>query len=94
MKTLGSFIDKKTLSRRKIIDEKSVFYIFGLIIKEEFGKQGAKNIIPTLFRDKKIVIKVVGSNWASEILLQKSYILKKLNNELGAEEVFDLVVSD
>ena len=94
MKTLGSFIDKKTLSRRKIIDEKSVFYIFGLVIKEEFGKQGAKNIIPTLFRDKKIVIKVVGSNWASEILLQKSYILKKLNNEFGAEEVFDLVVSD
>ncbi|NTW26718.1 MAG: DUF721 domain-containing protein [Candidatus Moranbacteria bacterium] len=93
MKTLGSFIDKKTLVRRTVIDEKSVFYVFGLIIKEEYGKQGAENITPVFFKDKKIFIKASGSTWASEIWLRRSYIVKKVNKELGGEEIIDLAMS-
>lgn len=93
MKTLGSFIDKKKLTQRPNIDEKSVFYIFSFIIKEEYGRRGAENIIPAFLRDRKIFIKTSGSIWESEIMLNRKQIVTKINRELGAEEISDLAIS-
>jgi hypothetical protein len=93
MKTLGSFIDKKTLVRSSVVDQQTVFYVFQLIIKEEYGKQGIENIIPVFFKEKKIFIKASGSTWASEIWLKRGYIIKRVNKELGGEEIIDLAMS-
>jgi hypothetical protein len=94
MKTLGSFLDKKTISARPaIIDQQSVFYVFQLVIKEEYGKLGAENLSPVFFKDKKIFIKAAGSTWASEIWLNRGYIVKKVNAKLGSEEILDLAMS-
>lgn len=94
MKTLGSFINKKTLDRRTYIDEKSVLYVFEAIIKEEYGKQGVENIKPMFFKDKKIFIKVSGSTWPNEILLARKRIVAQVNRELGGEEIIDLAMSN
>jgi len=93
MRTLGSFINKKTLVRRVAIDQQSVFYVFQLIIKEEYGAQGAENITPVFFKDKKIFIKATGSTWASEIWLRRGAIVRKVNAKLGGEEIVDLALS-
>ena len=93
MKTLGSFLNKKTLVRRTNIDEKSVFYVFQLIIKEEYGRQGTENITPVFFKEKKIFIKASGSTWASEIWLRRKQIVTRVNKELGGEEIIDLAMS-
>jgi len=93
MKTLGSFIDKKTLSRSSVVDQQTVFYVFQLIIKEEYGKQGTENIVPVFFKEKKIFIKASGSTWASEIWLKRGYIIKRVNKELGGDEIIDLAMS-
>lgn len=94
MKTLGSFIDKKKLVGQTGIDEKSVFYIFSLIINEEYGLKGAQNIKPMFFRDKKIFIKVSRSSWSSEIWLNKKELIEKINAQLGGSEVVDFTLID
>ena len=94
MKTLGSFINKKTLVRRNVIDQQSVFYVFQLIIKEEYGRQGIENITPVFFKEKKIFIKTSGSTWASEIWLRRGQIVARVNRELGGEEITDLAMSN
>jgi len=93
MKKLGNLLDKKRFTKKIAIDSQSIFYIFNLIIKEEYGKQGAENIKPVFFKDKKIFIKTAGSTWATEIRLQRKNIIKKINNQLGGEEVIDLEMS-
>ncbi|MEI7890508.1 MAG: DciA family protein [bacterium] len=93
MQTLGSFINKKSLVKRTIIDQQSVFYVFQLIIKEEYGKQGIENITPVFFKEKKIFIKASSSTWASEIWLRRGQIVARVNRELGGEEIVDLAMS-
>ncbi|EKD58985.1 MAG: hypothetical protein ACD_56C00013G0001 [uncultured bacterium] len=94
MKTLGSFINNKNIqARRMVIDQQSVFYVFGLVIKAEYGRLGSENIMPVFFKDKKIFIKATGSTWASEIWLNRGYIVKKVNEQLGGEEIIDLAMS-
>jgi hypothetical protein len=93
MKTLGSFISKKTLARSAVVDEKSVFYVFGLVIRSEYGVRGAENIKPVFFKDKKIFIKAQGSVWESEVWLSRAQIVKKVNDQLGGEEIVDLAMS-
>lgn len=93
MRTLGSFLNKKTLIRKTVVDEQSVFYVFQLVIKQEYGLQGAENITPVFFKDKKIFIKASGSIWASEIWLRRGAIVKKVNEKLGGEEIVDLAMS-
>ncbi|EKE19473.1 MAG: hypothetical protein ACD_9C00002G0002 [uncultured bacterium] len=93
MKTLGSFISKKSLVRRTVIDEKSVFYVFGLVIRQEYGIRGAESITPVFFKDKKIFIKAASSAWESEIWLSRNQIVKKVNEQLGSEEIVDLAMS-
>ena len=93
MKKIGSFLDKRKLIRRTALDQESIFYIFKQIIKEEYGKQGAENIKPVFFTDKKIFVKATGSTWASEILTNKKHIIKKVNEQLGGEEIADLATA-
>jgi hypothetical protein len=93
VKKIGSLMNKGTLFRKTKIDQQSVFYIFNLIIKEEYGKQGAENIKPVFFADKKIFVKATGSTWINEIGLQKKQIVKKINEHLGGEEIADIAMS-
>jgi hypothetical protein len=94
MKTLGSFINKKTLVRGNVIDQQSIFYIFQLIIKEEYGRQGTESITPVFFRERKIFIRTSGSTWANEIWLQRRQIVARVNKELGGEEITDLAIAN
>ena len=49
--------------------------------------------MPVFFKDKKIFVKTAGLNWASEILTNKKQIIKKVNEQLGGEEIVDLEMS-
>ena len=92
MRKIGSLLDKRKLAR-KAIDQQTVFYVFEMVIKEEYGSQGSKNIKPVFFEDKKIFIKPSSSFWASEVSEQKKDIIKKINNQLGGDEIINLIVS-
>ncbi len=93
MKNISSLLDKRRFAKKINIDQQSVFYIFSLIIKEEYGKQGAENILPVFFREKKIFIKTNSSTWASEVWTNRKHIVKRANEQLGEEEIVDLAMS-
>lgn len=95
MKELGSLLSKRSLApKRMVVDQQSVFYVFQLVIKAEYGRLGAENIMPVFFKDKKIFIKATGSTWASEIWLNRNHIVRKVNEQLGGEEIIDLAMSN
>lgn len=93
MKQIGQFLLKKSINRPSIIDEKSIFFVFETVIKEEYGKQGVGNIKPHMYRDHKLFVKTFSSNWANELWLNKKHILKRVNDEIGSEEVHDLATT-
>ncbi len=92
MKKIGYFLKKKELVQNAPLDDKSVFYIFDKIIKEEYGNRGVENIKASYFKDKKIFIKAENSNWANEIWLNREGIISKINKELGSNEISELSV--
>jgi len=93
MKKIGSLLSKKNLVKPNSLDPETIFYVFRQVIKEEYGKQGAENIKPVFFEDKKIFVKAKGSTWASEVLLRRKQLVKKINDQLGGNEIIDLAIA-
>lgn len=89
MKKIGNLLDKRKLTR-KSLDQEGIFYVFKQLIREEYGKRGAESIMPIFFRDKKIFVKTSSSTWADEILLNRKEIIKKINEQVGNNEIIDL----
>ncbi|MBU2028773.1 DUF721 domain-containing protein [Patescibacteria group bacterium] len=91
MKSLGTLLRKKdVLQKKTVLDEKTAFYIFREVIKEEFGKQGAAKLIPDYFQKKTIWVKFTSSAWASELRLTRKEIIKKINEKLGSKLIEEI----
>lgn len=91
MKKLGNLLSKKNISKPTFVDEKSIFFVFQAVIKEEFGKQGIVNIKPKFFRNKNIFVEIVDDNWKNVFLANSKHILEKINREIGSREVLDVI---
>ncbi len=86
MKKISSLLRKKKFSQKKtVLDEKTAFYVFREVIKEEFGNQGAAKLIPDYFSQGVIFVKFQSSAWGSELWLMRQEIVKKINQKLGGD---------
>jgi len=94
MKRINQLIDKKRDSKKLIWDEKDIFFAFQRVIKEEYGNQGIKNLIPSFFKNKKLLVKSLSSVWANELMLNRENFVKKINLELNREEVKEIKVNN
>jgi len=92
MKKIGYFLQKKELVKKAPLDDKSVFYIFDKIIKEEYGNRGIENVKASYFKEKKLFIKAENSNWANEVWLNRQNLIEKINKELGSEEIEEIKI--
>ena len=92
MKDLKQLLKKRKIGAKVALDEKSVFFVFNKIIKEEYGKQGAEHIQPRFLKDKKIFAESDSSAWASEIWLNKARIIARVNEEIGSVEIVDIAM--
>ncbi|TSC94900.1 MAG: Uncharacterized protein Athens101428_106 [Candidatus Berkelbacteria bacterium Athens1014_28] len=94
MKALNSLIKKrnKKIVKEIALDDKTIFYIFDRIIKNEYGQTGIVRVRPDYFKKGKLFIKTHSSAWASEIMLDREKIIGKINKEIGKKEVIELVV--
>ncbi len=93
MRAIGELIirAKKGLSRKW--DEKSIFFAFKKIIKEEYGKIGEFHFSPQLLKNKKLFVKSDNSAWAGDLWINRGEIIRKINQELGSEEVEEIKLS-
>lgn len=90
MKLLGNYLAKKNIKQVREIDEKTVFHLFNIIIREEYGRVGSVNIVPRYYKNGKIFVNIKGSNWANELWLSKIDVIKKINNRIGSNEIRDI----
>lgn len=93
MRTLKELLPKKSRSESGHIDEKTIFHIAKRVVIEEYGARGSENIIPVLYKEKKLLLSPRSSLWASEILLQRVRLCQRINEILGREEVEEIGVS-
>lgn len=93
MKSLSDYLQKKTSIRKKIIcDDKTIFFIFTKVIQREYGRRGLCEFTPHFYRFNIIYVNAKRSSWAHELYIHKENIVKKVNDELGGEEVKGLKV--
>lgn len=93
MRTLKELLPKKYRMEGGSIDEKTIFYILKSVVVEEYGMRGSENIIPVLYKEKKLFLSPQSSLWASEIMLQREYLCQRINEILGREEVSEIKIS-
>lgn len=98
MKTIKKLLSQKqkllssSLKEREI-DEKTIFHIAKRVIVEEYGKRGGENVIPILYKDKKLFLSPRSSLWASEVMLERVYLCKQINKMIGEEAIKEIKIS-
>ena len=94
MKGIQSLLRKKYIQKNRVlhIDDKTVFHVFSKVIKQEYGNQGVKNIIPEYYRNNIIFVSFKQSLWAQEIWVNKQIIIDKFNNEINNNILRDIKV--
>ena len=92
MKALKSLLINKKIVLPSDLDDKTVFYIFKKVIKEDFGVVGGGKFVPDYFAKKTLFIKVESSAWASELWMNKKRIIEKINKELGENVLEDIKI--
>jgi len=93
MRLLKSFLNRKNFNKKTDLDEKTVFCVFEKIIKREYGRMGGENIKPRYYKKGKIFVKTGSSNWANEIWLNRADLAKKINQELGSDEIKEIALN-
>lgn len=95
MKRIGLFISNKAQQNKVSarLEDKDIFYLFERIIKQEYGNQGTKNLKAGYYKNGKLYIKSDSSIFSSELLLNKNEIIRKLNQEIGNNEIVDIKVN-
>lgn len=93
MKKIGLFISNKIQQRKVALCDKDFFYLFERIIRAEYGNQGVKNLKATYLKNGKIFVKSDSSIFSNELILNKNEIIRKINQEIGSEDVIDIKVN-
>jgi hypothetical protein len=87
MRLLRDLVQRKGSVSEKVIDDKTIFFIFGRIIQKLYGEQGRKSITPIVFRNGIIVARTKNPLWANEIMLYQDVLKDNLNKEIGQSTV-------
>lgn len=87
LKLLKDYLEKRNVQQAQNLDDKTIFYVFRKVIKEEFGNVGAAKLVPDFYKHKTIFVKSESSAWASELWLNKDRVVRQMNKELGEGSV-------
>lgn len=86
-------INKKFYPGKKLnLNKESVDCIFRKIMQDEYGKKGLENVQLKDLKNRKIILKLKSSVWANEIWINRAFILKELNKQLGSEKIEDIKI--
>jgi hypothetical protein len=91
MKRIDYLLNQKK-PRQRPLDEKSLFFLFRRVIREEYGTKGEQSLAPRLFKNNKLFLEAKSSNWANEIWTNRQEVIKKINKEIGKEELREIKV--
>ncbi|MFA5986711.1 MAG: DciA family protein [Parcubacteria group bacterium] len=93
MKGIKSYIQKKKKNAQAIrkenisVDDQTIMHLFSRAVREEYGRQGEKNIVPKLYKNGLIFISIHNAIWAQEIWLRRDFFVEALNEKIGRKVV-------
>lgn len=91
MRSLKDFIGKRGGSIEVAkLDDKTIFFIFRKIIREEYGSRGAAELEPVAFVDGVLSIKANNPLYSSELWVRRETMREKMNTALEQDVVREL----
>lgn len=91
MRSLKDFIGKRNNSVQATpIDDKTVFFLFRKIIREEYGTRGSAELEPVAFSDGVLSIKANNPLYSSELWVRREMIRERMNTALEQDAVLEL----
>ena len=72
--------------------DKDIFFVFGKVIKDEFGNLGAGKFQPDYYRNGVIFVKSENSAWSSELFTNRVRVIQKINKELGEKIIREIKI--
>lgn len=91
MRSLNEFIRKRSsTSQVTPVDDKTVFFLFRKIVREEYGLRGGLELEPVEFREGVLSVKANNPLYASELWMRKEALLSHMNQSLEQEVVKEL----
>lgn len=90
MKALKDLLSAKKNIQPAGLSEKDIFFVFQRIIGEEYGRIGAEKLKADYFKNRTVFVKSESSAFGSELWLNREKIIRKINAELGKEEIKEI----
>jgi hypothetical protein len=89
MKNINDYLLKKQRKVKKqtniinSIDYQTIMHLFSRAIRDEYGRQGEKNIEPKFYKNGIIFVNIKNSIWAQELWMNRNLFIRKLNDKIG-----------
>lgn len=91
MRALKDFIGKREGSfQSAALDDKTVFFLFRKIIREEYGTRGLNELSPVQYLEKVLSIKAGNPLYSNELWMRRESLMERMNQELGDEAVKEI----
>lgn len=91
MRSLREFIgDRNGTPQGTPLDDKTVFFIFRKIIREEYGLRGESELEPVAFGEGILSVRANNPLYSSELWIRRESILGRMNSSLEQEAVKEL----
>ncbi len=99
MRNISNYLKIKKKKARKQcqlinIDDKTIMHLFSRAIREEYGRQGEKNIVPKFYKNGIIFVNIQNSIWAQELWMQRIFFVKKLNDKINCNIVKNIKLTN
>lgn len=87
MRSFKEYLAKTSSKGSRVIDEKTIFFLFRKEVQNRYGERGVEMIQPFLFREQMIGIKTTSPLWANEVWLARNELIEAVNKAVGEEVV-------
>lgn len=93
MKSFQEILEKRVRNSTKDdLDFYTIEKAVKKIIKDVFGKRGEQDIYVKNWKDGKLILSAEKSLWKSELVLNRNFILSKLNKLLNTKAIKKIVI--
>jgi predicted nucleic acid-binding Zn ribbon protein len=75
------------------IDDQTIMHLFSRAVREEYGRQGEKNIVPKFYKNGVIFVTIQNSIWAQELWTNRSLFVRVLNEKIGSKVVKNIKIA-
>lgn len=100
MKNISKYLTNKKIQKTDAqaactnnIDDSTVMHLFSRSVRDEYGRQGEKNIVPKFYKNGVIFVSIQNSVWAQELWMRRRFFVENLNQKIGNNIVKNIKIA-